>query len=86
MASDNAGAPGSTSESPEVLYNVALFCIEQNMCSINSIQQQFQFGFNRANKIVQALEQLGVVSGKNGTKGREVLCQVSDLERIFNGE
>ena len=27
-----------------------------------------------------------VVSGKNGTKGREVLCQVSDLERIFNGE
>ena len=84
MASDNAGAPGSSSESPEMLYNVALFCIEQNMCSINSIQQQFQLGFNRATKIVQALEQLGVVSGKNGTKGREVLCQVSDLERIFN--
>ena len=84
MASSDAGGTGSTSESPEVLYNVALYCIEQNMCSINSIQQQFQFGFNRANKIVQALEQLGVVSGKNGTKGREVLVQVSDLERIFN--
>lgn len=83
MASDNAGAPGSSQESPEMLYNVALYCIEQNMCSINSIQQQFQLGFNRANKIVQALEQLGVVSGKNGTKGREVLVQVSDLERIF---
>ena len=71
-------------ESPEVLYNVAIYCILQNMCSINLIQNHFQYGFNRTSNIVERLEELGVVSSKNGTKGREVLVQVSDLERIFN--
>ncbi len=71
-------------EDKQTLYDVALYCIKQNMCSINSIQKQFQFGFDRSYKIVQALEQLGIVSNKNGTKGREVLVDASLLERIFN--
>lgn len=86
VASTQGGSPTSCQESKEVLYQVALYCVEQKTCSINGILQEFNFGFNRAQRIVAALESLGIVSGKNGTKGREVLCDVSELEKIFNSE
>lgn len=70
-------------ESPEMLYNAAYFFIEQNSCSINALVQRFNLGFNRASKIVAALEEMGIVSGKNGTKGRDVLVTVSELNNIF---
>ncbi len=84
LASTDAASPTSNQEAPEVLYEVALFCIEQKTCSINAISNQFNFGFNRASRIVNTLESLGIVSGKNGTKGREVLCDASELDKIFS--
>ncbi len=84
VASTDAQSPSSNQESPEVLYEVALFCIEQDGCSINGIINQFNYGFNRASRIVSALESLGIVSGKNGTKGREVLCDAAKLDEIFS--
>lgn len=83
IAADNAAGPQATGESPEMLYNVALYCINNQMCSINSIQQEFNLGFNRANKIVGALEAMNIVSGKNGTKGREVLVTADELDAMF---
>ncbi|MGM9971892.1 MAG: DNA translocase FtsK [Anaeroplasmataceae bacterium] len=83
MTTVNATGTQSQNESPEMLYNAALYFIEQESCSINGLQQQFQLGFNRAAKIVAALEEMGIVSGKNGTKGREVLVNVAQLNEIF---
>lgn len=86
LAADNAAGPQSTGESPEMLYNVAMFCINSKCCSVNSILQEFGLGFNRANKIVGTLEAMQIVSPKNGTKPREVLVSAEELDRIFNGE
>lgn len=71
------------SEPDDVLYSVALFCIESGSCSINSIQQQFNYGFNRAQKIVNMLEERQIVSPKRGTKGREILVDVIKLNRMY---
>lgn len=74
----------SSAETDETLYNVALFCIESGSCSINSIQLKFNFGFNRAQKIVIMLEERQIVSPKKGTKGREILLDAPKLRQMFN--
>lgn len=85
-AAQNAAGPQATGESPEMLYSVALFCINSQGCSVNAIQVEFGLGFNRASKIVSNLEAMGIVSAKSGTKAREVLVDEAQLAQIFNGE
>ncbi|MDE7263127.1 MAG: DNA translocase FtsK [Anaeroplasmataceae bacterium] len=87
-ASGGAGASGngrdSIQESEDLLYQIALYCIESGMCSINSIQNSFGLGFNRASRIVAILEERGIVSPKNGTKGREILVDSYRLKEMFD--
>ncbi len=71
------------SESEDLLYQIALACVQQGVCSINSIQQGFGLGFNRAQRIVQILEEREIVSPKNGTKGREILVDTYRLRDMF---
>ena len=86
--SNNSSSGGShreaPSESEDLLYEIALYCINSGLCSINSIQNQFQLGFNRASRIVQILEDREIVSPKNGTKGREILIDTYKLREIFH--
>ncbi|MDE5855822.1 MAG: DNA translocase FtsK [Anaeroplasmataceae bacterium] len=81
-----AGGNGreSSAESEDLLYQIALYCIESGMCSINSIQNSFGLGFNRASRIVAILEERGIVSPKNGTKGREILVDSYRLKEMFD--
>ena len=79
-----AGGKEAPGEAEDTLYQVALYCIESGMCSINSIQQNFGFGFNRASRIVAILEERNIVSPKNGTKGREILVDTYELKKMFD--
>ncbi len=87
-ASGSGGIGGngrdSFQESDDLLYQIALYCIESGMCSINSIQNSFSLGFNRASRIVSILEERGIVSPKNGTKGREILVDSYRLKEMFD--
>ncbi len=75
----------STDEDPNTIYSVAKFCIEEQGCSINKICQVFPFGFNRAQAIVNKLEELGVVSGRIGNK-RNILMNLTQLNDLFERE
>lgn len=76
---------GSSSEDEdELLYSAASFFIQKQSCSINALQQQFNFGFNRAQKIVEQLEKRGIVSARTGTMSREVLVTQYELDAMFN--
>lgn len=71
-------------ESEGTIYEVAKYCIMEGQASINSIQNSFGFGFNRAQRIVQILEQRQILGPKTGsTKGREVLVTLAELDRMF---
>lgn len=86
LNSQNMGG-SSSKESPgedkSLLYQIALYCIQQDACSINSIQNNFNLGFNRAKNIVNILENMEIVSSKNSTKGREILVDSYRLREIF---
>lgn len=72
-----------TSQAEDPLFNdVARFVIDRNACSINTIQQEFSIGFNRAKDIVQMLEDKNVVGKSEGTRSRMVLMTLRDLENL----
>lgn len=67
----------------ELFKDVAYFVVESGNASINSIQKEFTIGFNRAQKLVEMLEEYEIVAPNQGTKAREVLVNVSELNDIL---
>ncbi len=67
----------------EYFREIAIFIVENKSASINRIQQVFRVGFNRAQAIVQSLEELGVVSENLGSRAREVQVDRNELEEIL---
>lgn len=70
----------------DLFEDVAYFVVQTGNASINSIQKEFEIGFNRAQKLVEMLEEYQVVSQGQGTKAREVLVSVSELKEILGHE
>ncbi len=64
---------------------VARFVVQNQQGSTSSIQRRFSIGYNRAGRIMDQLEDAGVVGRAEGSKPREVLIMdVMSLEHILN--
>ena len=64
----------SLSEEDEALISQAIDLIKStNKASTSFLQRNFQIGYNKAARIMEALEQRGVVSQPNHTGKREIL-------------
>ncbi len=62
------------SEEDEILISKAIDLIKSsNKASTSYLQRNFQVGYNKAARIMEALEQRGVVSQPNHTGKREIL-------------
>ena len=59
------------------------FVIEKDKASIGMLQRLFKIGFNRAARIVDQLEEAGVVSAE-GTKPRKVLMSLEQFENYLD--
>ncbi|MEG0962517.1 MAG: DNA translocase FtsK [Lachnospiraceae bacterium] len=56
------------------------FVIEKDKGSIGMLQRMFKIGFNRAARIMDQLEESGVVGTEDGTKPRKILMSLSEFE------
>ncbi len=75
----------SSSESDDLLSEVARYVVLMKKASINKISNEFSVGFNRAQKIVEMLEEMGIVSENVGSKARSVLVTETELdEKLSN--
>lgn len=50
--------------------------------STSSLQRRFKIGYSRAGRIMDMLEEKGIVGPQNGSKPREVLVDASELAQI----
>jgi DNA segregation ATPase FtsK/SpoIIIE, S-DNA-T family len=84
---ENVTATSNESESESVdnqdtldpLFDQAVsFVTEKRRASISSIQRQFRIGYNRAARIVEEMEQQGIVSSPAHNGNREVLAPAGD--------
>lgn len=59
----------------DALYDQAVdFVTRSRRASVSSVQRRFKIGYNRAARIVEAMEAAGVVSPMEGSSAREVLA------------
>ena len=68
-------------EYDDPLYNeIVEFVISTQKASASLLQRRFKLGYNRAARIVDLLEERGIIGPPNGSKPREVLVQLDKSE------
>mgnify|MGYP002538817763 FL=1 len=76
---------GDNGHKDPLFEEAARIIVESGQGSTSLIQRKFSIGYNRAGRIMDQLEQAGIVGPQNGSKPREVLCSTSnDLEMKLN--
>lgn len=66
--------------------DAARLVIEKEKGSIGMLQRYFRIGFNRAARIMDQLEEAGIVGPDIGTKPRNVLMTEAEFEQYLNPE
>lgn len=80
------GTEGISSQNGESTFEqVARFVVNTQQGSTSKIQRTFSVGFNRAGRLMDQLEEAGIVGPQQGSKPREVLVQSEvELRRILD--
>lgn len=71
-----------------LLWEAADIVVTSGLGSTSMLQRRLKVGYARAGRIMDMLESKGVVGPPDGSKPREVLCDVEDLEslKVFERE
>ena len=74
LASETVGDSIAEDAEQDILYDqVVAFIAEKQKVSVSLVQRQFKIGYNRSARIVEAMENSGLVSAQKGSGNREVL-------------
>jgi len=66
-------------EVDDALYDEAVqFVLESRRASISSVQRKLRIGYNRAARLIEAMELAGVVSSMNSNGTREIMVPKRD--------
>jgi S-DNA-T family DNA segregation ATPase FtsK/SpoIIIE len=69
----------------ELLAEAARLIVRAGYGSVSLLQRKMKIGYVRAARIVDQLEEKGVVGAAQGSNPREVLVGVDELERLLRG-
>ncbi|MET1180202.1 DNA translocase FtsK [Peribacillus simplex] len=69
-----------TEEADELFFEACEFVVSQQAASASSVQRRFRVGYNRAARLIEMMEQRGVVSESRGSRPRDVLITEEELE------
>ncbi len=69
-----------------ILLEVIECVIETGQASTSFIQRKFKVGYARAGKIIDRMEEIGVISGYRGSRPREVLITMEEWNRFKSVE
>jgi S-DNA-T family DNA segregation ATPase FtsK/SpoIIIE len=58
--------------------------VNNGQASTSMLQRRFRIGYTRAARIVEMMEERGIVGQLNGAKPREILVSRDEVERMFN--
>ncbi len=73
------GGDSGSAEQDDPMYDEAVqFVIESRRPSISSVQRKLRIGYNRAARLIEAMEEAGIVSSMNSNGSREVLVPDRD--------
>jgi S-DNA-T family DNA segregation ATPase FtsK/SpoIIIE len=67
----------------ELFYQAAKVFLENGQASVSLLQRKLRIGYTRAARLMDLLEEKGVVGPFEGSKPREVLLSWSQFEQKF---
>ncbi len=82
-SSISGGGASGGSDMDAYFAEAGKFVIEKEKASIGMLQRVFKIGFNRAARIVDQLEEAGVVGAEEGTKPRRILMSMDQFQNYL---
>jgi len=79
---EERGGPFDPGERDSVYIDAVKLILQEGMCSITLIQRRMRLGYARAARIVDMMEQEGIIGPADGSKPREVLVGPEILETL----
>ncbi|WP_258921299.1 DNA translocase FtsK [Heyndrickxia coagulans] len=73
-------------EEDELFPDACEFVIHQGGASTSLLQRNFRIGYNRAARLIDMMEQQGIISGAKGSKPRDILITKSELMQMQEAE
>lgn len=87
-APDESGKSRGSSEDGEddALWQEAVrWCAERGQASTSMLQRRFSIGFQRASRLLDIMEERGIVGARDGPRPREVLIKPHEADSMFGG-
>jgi S-DNA-T family DNA segregation ATPase FtsK/SpoIIIE len=78
----DAGGAGAPEDRDSLFRQAAEVCIQNQLGSTSLLQRRMSIGYGRAARIIDQLEQAGILGPANGSKPRDVLVGLEDLDDI----
>ena len=81
VSDDSNYSRGDAEDYEDPLYDqIVEFAISTGKISASLIQRRFRLGYNRAARVIDLLEERGIIGPANGSKPREVLVKMEETE------
>ncbi len=80
---DQVAAAGEEMADDELFAEAARLFITSNMASVSLLQRRLRVGYTRAARLMDLLEQKGVVGGFEGSKPRQVLMTLEEFKAQY---
>lgn len=72
--------PSDVDNDDQLYGSVVEFVVQTKKASASLLQRKFKIGYNRAARLIDMLEERGIVGPQQGSKPREVLVEVEDSQ------
>ena len=81
----SGGSDGQGDDVDDQFFEQAVRLVVNNgQASTSMLQRRFRIGYTRAARIVEMMEERGIVGPLNGAKPRELLVTKMQVEELFN--
>ena len=81
-AIDNPDKRGSSEPQDELTEDAIAFILKSKQASVSMLQRRFRIGYNRAARIIDEIEEKGIIGPSDGSRPRQVLVTE---EEYYNG-
>jgi len=83
--SERTGGGGGSDEADALWEDAVRFVIDRGQASTSMLQRRFSIGFQRASRLLDLMEERGIVGQRDGSRPREVLVDPLEVEDLFGG-